>query len=61
VEIPWTSRTALCDQIPNLDSAKPIIDAFEAVGVSRPVVLTREQKGLLVESIDFWATKRMAD
>jgi hypothetical protein len=57
VEIPWTSRTALLGQIRSLDSAKPIIDAFEAVGVSRPLALTREQKGLLVESIDFWGNQ----
>jgi hypothetical protein len=40
-----------------LPCPEPIIDAFEAVGVSRPVVLTREQKGLLVESIDFWGNQ----
>jgi hypothetical protein len=57
VELPWTSRTALFEEIRYLDSAKPIIDAFEAVGVSRSVVLPDEQKGLLIELIEFWATQ----
>jgi hypothetical protein len=56
-ELPWASRTALLQHIRHLDSARPIVDAFEAVGVSRPVVLTLEQKGLLVELIEFWTNQ----
>jgi hypothetical protein len=40
-----------------LESAQPIVAAFEAVGISRPVVLTLEQKGVLIELIEFWATQ----
>jgi hypothetical protein len=45
LERPWDSRAALLEEIRQLDSARPIIDAFEAVGVSRPVTLRQEQKG----------------
>lgn len=45
------------EEIRHLDSAGPIVAAFEAVGVSRPVVLTLEQKGVLVELIEFWGTQ----
>jgi hypothetical protein len=38
----------------HLESAKPTIAAFEAVGVSRPVALTTEQKRLLIEVIESW-------
>jgi hypothetical protein len=55
--LPWASRTALLDEIRHLESAKPIVDAFEAVGTSRPVTLTPEQKGVLIELIEFWATQ----
>jgi hypothetical protein len=57
VELPWTSRAALLDEIRNLESAKPIVDAFEAVGTSRPITLTPEQKGLLIELIESWGTQ----
>jgi hypothetical protein len=57
VVLPWASRTALLDEIRHLDSAKPIVDAFEAVGTSRPVTLTDEQKGTLAELVEFWATQ----
>ncbi len=57
VDLPWSSRTALLDEIRHLGSAKPIIGAFEAVGVSRPVVLTDDQKGVLLELIEFWGNQ----
>jgi hypothetical protein len=56
VELPWASRAALLNEIRNLESAKPIVDAFEAVGTSRPITLAPEQKGLLIELIESWGT-----
>jgi hypothetical protein len=57
VVIPWESRQALLKEIRHLESAGPIVAAFEAVGISRPVTLTLEQKGELIELIEFWATQ----
>jgi hypothetical protein len=57
VELPWASRVALLDEIRNRESAKPIVDAFEAVGTSRPVTLTLEQKDQLVDLIESWDTQ----
>jgi hypothetical protein len=57
VSIPWESREALLLEIRHLDSAAPTVEAFSAVGVSRPVELTLEQKGLLIEVIEQWATQ----
>jgi hypothetical protein len=36
---------------------RQIVEAFRAVGVSRPVELSQEQKGLLIEVIEHWATQ----
>jgi hypothetical protein len=57
VVIPWESRQDLLKQIRHLESEKPIVAAFEAVGVSQPVVLTTDQKALLIESIEHWGTQ----
>jgi hypothetical protein len=57
VVLPWGSRQELLKQIRHLESAQPIVTEFEAVGVSQPVPLTLEQKGTLIELIEFWATQ----
>jgi hypothetical protein len=57
LEVPWALRVALLNEIRNYDSAKPIVEAFEAVGTSRPVTLTLEQKDLLVSLIESWGTR----
>ena len=46
--------TMTLDGEPHADSAESIIEAFEAVGTSRPVTLTPEQKGTFLELIEFW-------
>src|SRR4051794_35704369 len=56
-ELPWDSRTALVEEIRHLEAAKPIVEAIRAVGVSRPVELTPELKGLLIQLIDSWGTQ----
>ena len=55
VLLPWESRQELLRQIRGLESARSTIDAFEAVGTSRPVTLETDEKGLLVEAINLWA------
>lgn len=57
IELPWDSRTALLEQIKHLESCRPIRDAFDAVGATRPVELTPEQKGTLIEIINHWSTQ----
>jgi hypothetical protein len=53
----WDTRMRLLDEMRHLDSMRPVREAFEAfkaVGASRPVRLTLDQKGGLLEVIEFW-------
>ena len=51
VELPWSSRDELLREIRHLESAKPVVAAFDSVGASRPVELDREGMVLIVEAI----------
>ena len=55
-ELPWESRQELLQRIAEDDSMRSIREAFDAVGTSRPVTLTSEQKGQVVR-LDEWSTK----
>jgi hypothetical protein len=56
IELSWASRDSLLHEIRNLgESAKPIRAAFEAVGASRPVELSRAEQSRLFSAIDLWA------
>lgn len=55
--LPWASRAELLGQIRHLDSARPIVKAFEDVGTSQPVKLSAEQKGLLITVIEHWGSQ----
>ncbi len=55
IVLTWDERTAIVHQMKHFESFAPIRDAFAAVGASRPVELTREQHGQLLEVIEFWA------
>jgi hypothetical protein len=55
VELPWASRDKLLHEIRHLDGADEIRHAFDAVGASRPVPLSRADKVLLVDAINTWA------
>ena len=55
VELPWGSRQELLEESRRVKGVHPMRDAFEAVGTSRPVSLTREDKVGLVEVIQLWA------
>jgi hypothetical protein len=55
IELPWESQQALLSQFSHLDSLRSLREAFQAVGTSRPVELTREQKGHLLQVIEHWA------
>jgi hypothetical protein len=57
IVLPWASRDALLAELSQLDSAKGIRDAFEAVGASRPVELSPQDTGLLIEVIDMWTRR----
>ena len=46
--MPWQSRQELLDQFRHLDSMRPVLDAFERVGTSPPVTLSRKEKGELL-------------
>jgi hypothetical protein len=61
VALPWPSRDALIEEIRHLDSMRPVVDAFEAVGAARPTELTPEQTGSLVSVIDFWMSQVTVD
>jgi hypothetical protein len=36
---------------------RPVLDAFQRVGTSRPLLLTTEQEGTLADVIEDWATR----
>lgn len=56
IELSWASRDSLLHEIRNLgESAKPIRTAFEAVGASRPVELSRNDQTKLFTAIEQWA------
>jgi hypothetical protein len=54
VTLPWPSRDALRDKLGQTERGRSISDAFEAVGSSRPVEFTLEQKSELLRVIDHW-------
>ena len=55
ISLPWTSRAALLEQFKDVDSMWELRKAFEDVGTSRPVTLTREQRADLLAVIVHWA------
>jgi hypothetical protein len=55
------SRDALFERLAHVEDGTSIRDAFEAVGASRPVQLTREQKAKLHRVIDDWINERKGD
>jgi hypothetical protein len=61
IDLPWDSRSALLGELRHDAKARPTIDAFEAVGASRPVRLTREHKALLLDAINVWSTRVTVD
>lgn len=54
VRIPWASRQELLDRLSIVFGTEAIIDAFEAVGTSRPVTLKADDKSLLLEVLEHW-------
>jgi len=61
IELPWSSRDRLLHEVRNLDGADAIRTAFEAVGASRPVPLSRDNQQLLFEAINGWAQSVTVD
>lgn len=57
IELPWDSREQLLEQFRHLDSLRAAREAFEAVGTSQPVSLTREDRGGLIQVIEVWASQ----
>ena len=57
ITLSWDTRTALLEQMKHLDSCRPIRDAFDAVGATRPVRLTHEQKSTLITVIEHWGSQ----
>ena len=55
IEIPWTSREELLDEIGHLPGAETVVRAFNAVGASAPVRLGTPEKELVADAIDRWA------
>ena len=54
IELPWNSRDQLLHEIRHLDGADRIRAAFDAVGASHPVPLSRGDKVLLFHAINTW-------
>jgi hypothetical protein len=61
IEIGWSSRDLLLDEIAHLKSSRAIRDRFEAVGTFAPVDLSAEQKRELLEAINDWGVRAPDD
>lgn len=55
--IPWASREALLEKIRHVDTAESIRDAFQGVGASTAVKLSRDDEANLVELLNSWSTE----
>jgi hypothetical protein len=44
VELPWASRQALVEGMRAVEAMRPVVARFEAVGMSRDVTFTLDQK-----------------
>jgi hypothetical protein len=57
IVIPWSSRDTLLHEIRRIDSASSIRKAFQDVGASLPVQLSRDDRAHLVELLNFWGSE----
>jgi hypothetical protein len=54
VVIPWKSREELVERIREVSGTDSLIDSFEAVGTSRPVEFSQDDKDLLLLIVGHW-------
>jgi hypothetical protein len=54
ITISWDARDQLLERMRHLDTAAPVVRAFEAVGATRPVELYPEGKRLVLDVIETW-------
>jgi hypothetical protein len=55
VVLRWAARTALLDELAQLEAGQGIRDAFDAAGATRPVTLTLQQKAELLLAVEQWS------
>ena len=53
-ELPWASRARLLDRVGKHSGGLQVRLAFEAVGATRPVMLDRDGKRVLLQVIEAW-------
>jgi hypothetical protein len=53
-ELPWASRARLLDRVGKHSGGLQVRLAFEAVGATRPVMLNRDGKRVLLQVIEEW-------
>ena len=61
VTIPWASRTELLERLRLAGGADGAIRAFEAVGTSAPVKLSKSARGLLLVIVEAWLVEVSLD
>ena len=61
VELSWNSRDRLLHEVRHLENADAIRTAFEAVGASKPVPLSRADEVTLFHAINEWARSVTVD
>ena len=59
VEISWSERDVLLEELAFAEGTKTIREGFEAVGASRPVALDAEQLARLRTALDEWGSDRL--
>ena len=57
VVIPWATRDRLLAELRQTDAGRSIVERFEAVGASRPVELSLDDKWALKGLIDLWMAR----
>jgi hypothetical protein len=57
VELPWASREAMLAEFRHLESMRSVKEKLMAVGTTRPVELTTQEKADLVSVLDFWSNQ----
>lgn len=61
VELPWASRATLIERLRAFPSAAGIVDAFEIVDATRPIMLTAEDEAIVHEAAQEWENEVGAD
>ena len=61
IEMPWSSRQALLERLRERPDAASAVSKFEAVGASRPVKMTPDEKLAVLWALHYWLDEVTVD